>query len=135
MKMVSTGCGSSFRMYSAGSVKIAPATTDPARPPIPVMMTFSSTLERRGYARARPMARMEMGIADSMTWPTFSPEYAEATVKTMHSSRPHATDRGVSSGRIVEAGTTGWYAVPGGSGVYALEGSWDVSLGIGETVS
>jgi hypothetical protein len=34
-------------MYSAGSVKIAPATTDPDTPPMPVMITFSRMLERR----------------------------------------------------------------------------------------
>ena len=48
-----------------------------------------------------------MGMADSITCPTFSPEYAEATVKTMHNNRPHATDLSVSSGRMVAAGTTG----------------------------
>ena len=31
----------------AGSVKIAPATTEPETPPTPVMMTFSERLERR----------------------------------------------------------------------------------------
>jgi hypothetical protein len=34
------------------------------------------------------MARMEMGIAASITWPTFSPEYAEATVKITHNTMP-----------------------------------------------
>ncbi len=55
-------------------MKIAPATTDPETPPMPVMITFSSTLERRRKTRARPMARMEIGIAASITCPTLSPE-------------------------------------------------------------
>ena len=42
--------------------------------PMPVMITFSSRLERRLYTRARPMARIEMGIAASIPWPTFSAE-------------------------------------------------------------
>ncbi len=43
-------------------------------PPMPVMITFSSSEERRLYTRARPMARMEMGIAASIPWPTFRVE-------------------------------------------------------------
>ena len=34
-------------MYSAGIVNTAPATTGPATPPMPVMITFSSNVERR----------------------------------------------------------------------------------------
>jgi len=41
---------------------------------MPVMIMFSSTVERRRYMRARPMARMEMGIAASIPWPTFRAE-------------------------------------------------------------
>jgi hypothetical protein len=74
MKIDCRGCGFSWRMYSAGSVKMAPATTEPETPPTPVMITFSSRLDRRAYRRASPMARMEMGMAASITWPTFSPE-------------------------------------------------------------
>jgi hypothetical protein len=55
-------------------VKIAPATTEPETPPIPVMITFSRRLERRRYTRASPIARIEIGIAASMTWPTLRPE-------------------------------------------------------------
>src|ERR1035438_1881189 len=55
---------------------------------MPVMMTFSSTVERCGKTRARPMARIEMGIAASITCPTFSPEYAEATVNTTQRKTP-----------------------------------------------
>ncbi len=39
-----------------------------------VRMTFSSSVERRRYTRARPIARIEIGIDASITWPTFSPE-------------------------------------------------------------
>lgn len=66
---------------------------------------------------------MEIGIAASITWPTFSPEYADATVNTTHNNRPHPTDRGVSSSTTVDAGIGGTYAVPGASGVYAFSGS------------
>ena len=41
---------------------------------MPVMITFSSREERRGYKRAKPIARMEMGIAASIPWPTLSAE-------------------------------------------------------------
>jgi len=54
-----------------------------------------------------PIARIEIGMADSMTWPTFNPEYAEATVKIMQSAMPQAMDRGVSSGICADAGTIG----------------------------
>jgi hypothetical protein len=70
---------------------------------------------------------MEIGIAASSTWPTFRPEYADAIVNTTHRQRPHPTDRGVISAISVDAGTSGWYAVPGGSGVYALSGSLGVT--------
>ena len=53
---------------------MAPATTLPEAAPMPVMMTFSSSEVRRLKMRARPMARMEMGMAASIPWPTFSPE-------------------------------------------------------------
>ena len=53
------------------------------------------------------MAKMEMGIAASITCPTFKPEYAEAMVKITHRKSPHPTDRGVSSGRTAAAGTSG----------------------------
>ena len=52
----------------------APATTAPDVPPIPVRMTFSSSVERRRYTRASPIARIEIGMAASITWPTFKPE-------------------------------------------------------------
>ena len=49
-----------------------------------------------------------MGIAASITCPTFSPEYAEAMVKTTHKKMPHPMERGVSSAIVSEAGTGGW---------------------------
>jgi hypothetical protein len=63
-----------------------------------VMITFSSTVERRRYTRARPMARIEIGMAASITCPTFSPEYAEATVKMMQRKNPQRMARHVVSG-------------------------------------
>jgi hypothetical protein len=104
-------------MYNAGKVKIAPATTDPATPPIPVMITFSSNEERRRYILANPITKMEIGIADSITCPTFSPEYAEATVKIMQRNNPHPTDLHVSSGSTSPASTRGSQVSPGFSGV------------------
>jgi hypothetical protein len=53
------------------------------------------------------MARMEMGMAATITCPTLSPEYAEAMVNTTHRNSPHPMDRAVSSGGAWEAGTTG----------------------------
>jgi hypothetical protein len=70
---------------------------------------------------------MEIGIAASITCPTFNPEYADATVKTTHRNSPHPTDREVSSATAADAGTSGWYAVPGASGVYAFSGSLRVT--------
>src|SRR5689334_1999507 len=86
------------------------------------MITFSRRLDRRPYMRARPIARIEIGIAASMTWPTFSPEYAEAAVKIAHRKRPHQTERAVASGGAEVAGTTGRYVSPGASGRYAFSG-------------
>ncbi len=48
-----------------------------------------------------------MGMAASITWPTFRPEYAEATVKITHRNSPQPTERAVSSGNAAEAGTSG----------------------------
>ena len=92
-----------------------------------VMMTFSSRLDRRGYTRAKPIARIEIGMAASITCPTFKPEYAEATLNMMHSSTPQPTERQVSSGTVAPAGTIGLYTAPGASGVYASSGSDFVS--------
>jgi len=58
--------------------------------------------------RARPIARMEIGTAASITCPTFSPEYAEATVNTMHRKTPQPIDRALSSADFSEAATGGW---------------------------
>src|SRR5215469_8555159 len=97
-KIVCTGWGSSFRIYSVGSVNTAPDTIDPASPPIPVMITFSSKLERRGNTRADPIARIEIAIAASIP---FSPEYAEATVKITHRNSPRPTDLGRQIGKLL----------------------------------
>jgi len=77
------------------------------------MITFSSRLDRRAYSRASPIARIEIGIAGSITWPTFSPEYAAATVKITQNTTPQPTDRNVSSGSFASAPTTGRYTSPG----------------------
>ena len=43
--------------------------------------------------RARPIARIEIGIAASITCPTFSPEYADATVKMTQKRSPQTSER------------------------------------------
>ena len=48
-----------------------------------------------------------MGIAASITCPTFSPEYAEATVNTTQRKTPQPIERGVSSAVLSKAGTGG----------------------------
>ena len=55
---------------SAGIVKTGPETTEAEVPPIPVRIMFSSSEQRLWYRRAKPIARMEMEIAASMSWPT-----------------------------------------------------------------
>ena len=94
---------------------------------MPVMITFSSSVERRLYARAMPMARMEMGMAASITWPTLRPEYAAATVKSTQSKRPQPIERPEASSTLLAAGTIGAYTSPGLSGRYAFSGSERVS--------
>ena len=61
------------RMYIAGSVNIAPATTAPEQAPMLCMMTFSPKPFLRLAAVLTPTAMMAMGIAASNTCPTFSP--------------------------------------------------------------
>ncbi len=104
-------------------MKIAPAASEPETPPIAVTITFSRRVDRRAYARARPIVRIEIGIAASITCPTFRPEYAEATVKMTQRRRPQPTERTVSSGTRASAGTTGRYSSPAASGTYAFAGS------------
>ena len=53
-----------------------------------------------------------MGMAASMTCPTLSPEYAEATVKITQSETPQATDRNVVSGGVSCGRTIGSYCSP-----------------------
>ena len=42
-----------------------------------------------------------------MTWPTLSPEYADAIVKMTQKKRPQPIDTGVASGKLAFAGTIG----------------------------
>ena len=57
-------------------VKTEPPATMPEVAPIARTFTFSSSVEARGArkrtARAeKPTARIEMGMADSIPWPSF----------------------------------------------------------------
>jgi hypothetical protein len=61
-------------------------------------------------------------MAASIPWPTFSPEYAEATEKITQSTTPQKIDLNVSSGSLAAAGMRGWKDSPGFSGRYAFSG-------------
>ena len=61
------------RIYMAGRVNIAPATTAPEHAPMLCMMTFSASPSLRFAAVDTPTAIMAIGIAASNTCPTFSP--------------------------------------------------------------
>ena len=67
--------GATFMMYSAGRVKIDPATTSPEAAPMLWMITFSRIeLRRLPNMPDTPTARMPIGMAASNTWATFNPE-------------------------------------------------------------
>ena len=55
------------RMYSAGKVKMAPATTEPEQAPMLCMMTFSPSAPLRLATVETPTAMMAMGMAASKT--------------------------------------------------------------------
>ena len=63
----------SCRIYKAGKVKMAPATTTPLLAPIDWIITFSPSAFLRLKAPDNPTAIMAMGMAASNTWPTFNP--------------------------------------------------------------
>ncbi len=61
----------------AGIVNTEPPATIPDVAPIASTLTFSSSVEARAaHSRTtraeKPTARIEIGIADSMPWPSFS---------------------------------------------------------------
>ena len=62
-----------LRIYKAGNVKIAPATTMPDDAPIDCTITFSPRAFFRFIALDNPTAMIAIGIAASNTCPTFSP--------------------------------------------------------------
>ncbi len=55
----------------AGMVKTDPPTTMPEVAPMARMFTFSIMMLLRATMAEKPMARMEMGMAVSMPWPSF----------------------------------------------------------------
>ena len=79
-------------MYRAGSVKMAPATITPEQDPMLWIITFCPRAFFFLSAELRPTAMMAMGMAASNTWPTFSPRYAAAALKTMAINRPIPTE-------------------------------------------
>ncbi len=60
-------------MYSAGNVKMAPATITPEHAPMLWIITFWPSAFFFFNAELRPTAMMAIGIAASNTWPTFRP--------------------------------------------------------------
>ena len=86
------------KIYIAGRVKMAPATTAPEQAPIDCMMTFSPSPCLRRAAVDTPTAMMAIGIAASNTCPTFSPRYAAAAENSTAISIPHVTDHAFTSG-------------------------------------
>jgi hypothetical protein len=56
----------------AGMVKTDPPTRMPEVAPMARTLTFSSRVERRASRAEKPIARIEIGIADSMPWPSLS---------------------------------------------------------------
>ncbi len=94
-------------MKSAGRVKIEPATTRPEAAPIDCMMTFSSSVERRGSTTPMPTAMIAMGIAASNTCPALRPRNAAAAENSADIARPSQSERAVNSGTFAAAGTTG----------------------------
>ena len=60
-------------MYSAGKVKMAPATITPELAPMDWMITFSPNAFLRLAALDTPTAMIAMGMAASNTCPIFSP--------------------------------------------------------------
>ena len=68
MKLTSTP-----RIYIAGRVNIAPATTAPEHPPMDCMMTFCPSPSFFPRALVRPTAMMAIGMAASKTCPTRRP--------------------------------------------------------------
>ena len=59
-------------MKIAGMVNVDPPTTIPAHAPSVTMLTFSSSVDLREAIAEKPIARIAIGIADSMPWPSLS---------------------------------------------------------------
>ncbi len=78
-------------------VKTAPETTCDEFAPIDWMMTFSSSVLLRAKRGAIPMARIEIGIAASIPWPTRRARKAAAIAKIAQKSNPIETERVVTS--------------------------------------
>ena len=87
-----------WRIYRAGRVKIAPATTIPEHAPIDWMMTFSPRAFLRPVALDKPTAIIAIGMAASNTCPTFSPRNAAAALKITAITSPIVTEYTVTSG-------------------------------------
>jgi hypothetical protein len=77
------------------------------------MLTFSSSVDARECRNLtakteKPTARIEIGIADSIPWPSFRAMYVAAAEKIIDQRKPWRIDRGVTSGISRCAGMTGW---------------------------
>src|SRR5512141_3076561 len=111
-------------------VKTEPPATMPDVAPIARTLTFSSSVDARRFRNAvanaeKPTARIEIGIADSMPWPSFSALYVAAAEKTIDQKKPWTTERVVISCAGREGGMTGSYVSPGASSRNAFSGRRD----------
>jgi hypothetical protein len=88
-------------------VNTEPPTTIPAVAPSEMMFTFSRSVDLRARTAERPIARIAIGIADSMPWPSLSATYAAAAEKSMVIARPNTMERPETSGILLSGGTIG----------------------------
>jgi hypothetical protein len=59
-------------MKIAGIVNVEPPTTMPAQAPSVTMLTFSRSVDLRFAITEKPIARIAIGIADSIPCPSLS---------------------------------------------------------------
>ncbi len=93
-----------------------PPTMIPAVAPSVITCRFSSTVDGRRAMAENPTARIAIGIAVSMPWPSLSAMNAAAAENNAVINTPSVTERALTSARTRSAGTSGSYVSPGASG-------------------
>jgi len=88
-------------------VNTTPAATESLADPVVCTMLFSR-IDVRPNARKIVIERTAMGIEELTVNPILSARYTLDALKMRPSSTPRIRARGVSSGRLVDAGTYGW---------------------------